>query len=134
MVFINRCIVYLIFTMVKDRRFQLNTDEVELLVQNLTSDFSKKDIGAAMVNANCHSISSIGDVFEFVNKLIVPFGEKHDYFRMMATDLIFVILSFATSFLYFNNSVFSLTHATIDLESKTTIFLMLTIARFLTYF
>ena len=32
MVLINRCTVYLIFTMVKDRRFQLNTDEVELLI------------------------------------------------------------------------------------------------------
>ena len=68
---------------------------------NLSADFKQKDIETALKSSNCgEAITSIEDVFEFVDKLIVPFGQRYNYMNLMAADLILVILSFVASFLY----------------------------------
>ena len=87
-----------------------------------------------MTKADRQSIRSIEDVFVFVDKLSIPFGERFNYLQMMFIDLVLVTLSFVASFLYLSHIVLGITNATIDVDTKRPLFLLLIIARFLTYF
>ena len=52
MLFLNKCSAYLMVSLAKDTNFELTMDEIEQLVNNLTDDFNRKDISAAMISLN----------------------------------------------------------------------------------